>query len=277
MRRAARLSRCLWHGFDRAQLLLDRVRTLPAACPADLLQGGPTLVLAPHPDDESLGCGGLIAQAASSGAEVHILIVTDGAGLDHDEAVRLSLSRRRRWETLAASSVLGLPPSHVRFWTLPDGSAPRVGWKAHVVANQVAALARKLAARTILATWDFDDHPDHVAVLGYGRRAARLTGAALFAYPVWAWMLPSRLLVPRLRPCGCTIDIRQMLDIKRRAIFQHASQIAALRPVGASGFALNDEQLARMITPYEAYIACNAAARYRMATSLEKTVVACHL
>ena len=268
MRRITRLFRCTVCGFGRAQHLLEHVRAMPKLGTAALLGGGPALVLAPHPDDESLGCGGLIAQATSAHAEIHILFVTDGGGLHPDPAARAALSRRRHTEALAAAAVLGVAPDHIRFWTVPDGAAPLGGRRGRALGVEVAALARSIGAQTILAPWEFDDHPDHVAAFRYGRRAARLTGAALFAYPVWAWMMPGRAFVPRIRLVGCTLDIRPTLDAKRRAVFQHVSQIAALRPPGAAaelGFALNDEQLARMVTAEEAFIACNAAARRRLA------------
>ena len=63
----------------RAADVLARMASLPFADVATIAGSGPILVLAPHPDDESLGCGGLIAQACAAGIEVHVAILTDGS------------------------------------------------------------------------------------------------------------------------------------------------------------------------------------------------------
>ena len=58
---------------------LDALTHAPQITVGELLGERPLVVLAPHPDDETLGCGALIFDAASRGADCHIICVTDGS------------------------------------------------------------------------------------------------------------------------------------------------------------------------------------------------------
>lgn len=89
------------------------------------------LVVAPHPDDETLGCGGLIEQAVAAGADVHVILMTNGdaselaAILGEREfplnaRAYLDLGKRRQEESLKALALLGLPRSHVHFLSYPN-------------------------------------------------------------------------------------------------------------------------------------------------------------
>ncbi|RKJ98019.1 PIG-L family deacetylase, partial [Pseudoroseomonas wenyumeiae] len=84
---------------------------LPFAPLEQVLAPGGLVVLAPHPDDESLGCGGLLAAAAQAGRAVAVVFVSDG-GASHPRSrryPRLALRRLREAEALAALAALGLP------------------------------------------------------------------------------------------------------------------------------------------------------------------------
>ncbi len=263
MRRRQRLARCVRHGPCLAATALARIRALPEARLRDVLAGRPALVVAPHPDDESLGCGGLIAEAARHGEAVHIAVVTDGAGshaASHTHRPEL-LRQLRRDETLAAAAVLGVPPERVSFLDIPDGCAPQRGPAAEAAGRRLPTLARDLAAGTIFTSWDYATHPAHVAAPHYAAAAAQDTEAALFSYPVWAWMLPRRTLMPNLRWRGFSIDIGPHLAAKRAAVLKHRSQTTPLIADDPSGFTLSDAQLATMITPKEFFIAENQRAR----------------
>ena len=228
-----------------------------------MLRGRPALVVAPHPDDESLGCGGLIAEVARLGEGLHIAVVTDGAGShagSHTHRPEL-LRQLRRDETLDAVAVLGMPLERVNFLDIPDGRAPQRGAAAEAVGRRLASLARDIAAGTIFTSWDYDTHPDHVAAHCYATAAARDTQAALFSYPVWAWMLPGRTLMPNLHWKGFSIDIEPHVAAKRAAVLKHRSQTTPLIADDPLGFTLSDAQLETMITPKEFFIAENQRAR----------------
>lgn len=263
MRRWQRLARCVRHGPCLASTALARVRALPGAGLRDVLGGRPALVIAPHPDDESLGCGGLIAEAVRLGEAVHVAVVTDGAGShsgSHTHRPEL-LRQLRRSETLEAAAVLGVLPERVSFLDIPDGRAPQRGAAAEAAGRRLAALALDIAAGTIFTSWNYDTHPDHVAAHRYAAAAAREAQASLFSYPVWAWMLPGRTLMPNLRWKGFSIDIEPHVAAKRAAVLKHRSQTTPLIADDPSGFTLSDAQLATMITPKEFFIAENQRAR----------------
>ncbi len=263
MRRWQRLARCVRHGPCLASTALARVRALPEAALRDVLGGRPALVVAPHPDDESLGCGGLIAESVRLGEVVHVAVVTDGAGSHSgSQTHRPELIRQlRRSETLEAVAALGMPPGRVSFLDIPDGLAPHRGVAAEAAGKRLAALARDIAAGTIFTSWDYDTHPDHVAAHHYAAAAAREVQASLFSYPVWAWMLPDRTLMPNLRWKGFSIDIGPHVAAKRAAVLKHRSQTTPLIADDPSGFTLSDAQLATMITSKEFFIAENERAR----------------
>jgi LmbE family N-acetylglucosaminyl deacetylase/glycosyltransferase involved in cell wall biosynthesis len=89
----------------------------PGSC--ERVRAASALVLAPHFDDEVLGCGGLLAQLAAAGATVCVLFLTDGGGGREAVADRDSYRLRRRQEALAAAAVLGI--AGCDFLDLPDG------------------------------------------------------------------------------------------------------------------------------------------------------------
>ncbi len=87
------------------------------------VRAGSALVLAPHYDDEVLGCGGLLAQLAAAGAAVRVLFLTDGSGGGEEIADREAYGRRRREEAVQVCQLLGLAGcDHLG---LPDGALDR--------------------------------------------------------------------------------------------------------------------------------------------------------
>lgn len=95
--------------------------------------GNKILVVAPHPDDESLGAAGLIARSIASGYEVRVVLMTCGDGFKSAAQAftgkknplpedYLRMGRARQQETLKAMAVLGLPPDKVTFLGYPDSA-----------------------------------------------------------------------------------------------------------------------------------------------------------
>ncbi|MEG2805447.1 PIG-L family deacetylase, partial [Stenotrophomonas sp.] len=167
--------------WERSRWLAE----LPATETRVLLHGVRRLVVvSPHPDDEVLGCGGLMQAAAASDIAVHVVSVTDGEACYPDQplwpAARLRAARRH--ELANAMRTLGLDATHVTPLGLPDGS----------VARHEAELAAHLATQLrpgdlLLAPWVGDAHPDHEATGRAARAAARGCDVRAMEYPVWAW------------------------------------------------------------------------------------------
>lgn len=214
------------------------------------------LVLAPHPDDESLGCGGLIALAARRGCRIRLIFMTDGAA-SHPGSLEYPPNRLRELreqEAVAAAALLGVPPDHVRFLRWPDGSLPTRGQAAE---RLVAILAKEIRAQrieTIFSTWILDGHPDHVATAKLARRAARRGGARLYYYPIWGLAADGdRKMLTIGRPRGVRLDITSVMMTKRNAVAQHRSQMTDM--INDSETAPpEDEVFAAFDRPYEIYI-----------------------
>lgn len=267
MQRWQRYYECIVHGPIRASALLERVKLLPEVDLAKVIKNRPLLVVAPHPDDESLGCGGLIMKATQLGEKVHIVVVTDGAK-SHPQSrayPRDRLRLLRRNEAIEAVTALGVPADQVSFLDVPDGHAPHFGRAARAHGQRLASLAREIGAKIILTSWNYDTHADHVAAYKYACMAARDVGAMLFSYPVWAWTLPSGTAVPNLRLQGFSIDIEHDMTTKRAAVMKHRSQTSSMITDDPSGFTLSDEHLDAMITPREFFILTLGQASHIMA------------
>jgi LmbE family N-acetylglucosaminyl deacetylase len=150
---------------------------LPPLPPVDLAGVERPLVVAPHPDDEILGVGGLLALIGAA----DIVAVTDGeASHPHaDPRTRSDLAQRRPAETDAALGALG--GSHtVRRLCHPDGGIDE--------ARLTATLRGLLQPRRVcIATWRGDGHPDHEAAGRAAVAACAATGARLWEYPIWMW------------------------------------------------------------------------------------------
>ncbi|WP_028936205.1 bifunctional PIG-L family deacetylase/class I SAM-dependent methyltransferase [Pseudonocardia spinosispora] len=141
------------------------------------------VVLAAHPDDETLGAGGAVRVAHRAGARITVVVATDGEaaypGLG--SADRRDLARTRRRELHDAMATGGLGEVSVRWLGLPDsGLADR---DEELVGELTPLLAD---ADAYLAPWTGDPHPDHRAV-GHAAAAAAPATTYGWGYPVWMW------------------------------------------------------------------------------------------
>jgi LmbE family N-acetylglucosaminyl deacetylase len=238
-----------------AESVLRAFRELPLADFDTLLGEGPVLVLAPHPDDESLGCGGLLAACRERGRPAYVLVLTDGAG-SHPGSRQYppeKLVALRQAEATEAAAALGLDAAHIGFLGLPDGQAPHRGKRFDAAVEQVAAHARARQIGTICTTWAHDPHPDHHATYRIGRRVAERIGAKLLCYPVWGWTIPPQAWLPAAPVRGARLDIAGHLPAKRRAIACHRSQLTDLIHDDPTGFRLSPEVLALFDRPFEVF------------------------
>ncbi len=233
--------------------VLAAFRALPVMAHAGLI-GRNFAVLAPHPDDESLGCGGVIAEACAAGCPPHIIILTDGAashpGSSHfpPEAV----AALRAEEAVAAVSELGVPRDRLHFLHEPDGHAPHDADGLTRAASAVAGIAQGCDA--VLVTWRHDPHGDHVSAQKIARRAATALGARLLEYPVWGWTLPVEATLPDTAWQGGRVEISAHLAAKRAAIRAHRSQHGAVITDDPTGFTLPDTFLALFDTDWEIFV-----------------------
>ena len=199
----------------------------------------PLLVLAPHPDDESLGCGLLLAERWARGLPAHVACLTDG-GASHPgsrlwPAIRLAALRRRELDE-AVRRLGGDPARNVTWLGFPDAALHRLHGPGDDLARALLALIDRLGAGTLLAASPHDPHCDHVAGAAAADRVAALRpGLRLWHYPVWsrwrAWEAGGEL-------SGLPLDLPARRAAKRAAIAAHRSQMGRAVADDPGGFAM---------------------------------------
>jgi len=140
------------------------------------------VMVAPHPDDEVLGAGGLLQGLQALGVPVSIVAVTDGEA-SHRRSRRITpaqLLERRERERRAALEALGLTADVTRLG-LPDG-----GVEQHEDRLTDALVPFADDQVVVVAPWCHDGHPDHEATGRAAERACIEGGAALWQVPIWA-------------------------------------------------------------------------------------------
>ena len=190
------------------------------------------LIIAPHPDDESIAAGGLLQIAKAAGAAMRVLVLTDGDNNPWpqrwvekrwtiDAAARARWGARRRVEAEAALNLLGVVPSDVRFLALPDmGITDILMRDDHDVMNVIRDEASSFAPTLLVAPSPADRHPDHSAAYILATRACADAGRQF-----------SRVLVFAVHGAapeegGVVVELSDaQRAVKYEAIRAHASQM----------------------------------------------------
>lgn len=237
--------------------VLPALAALPIGTLEDVTLGGGLVVVAPHPDDESLGCGGLIAAARAEGRDVRLVVVSDGCGSHTHSALYPPEKLRvlREEETRRAVSVLGMDPGRVTFLRLPDAHVPSAGAQAEAAASAVAEVASSCGASAVFVTWRHDPHCDHKAAAAIVALARRhMPGVRVYEYPVWGWTLPPETEVGPA-PEGLRLDVSAHAATKAKAVYAHESQTTGLISDDPTGFRLEKTMIERLCGPSERFVA----------------------
>ena len=231
-------------------------RGLPVKDLDALTGGGRAVILAPHPDDESLGCGGFIAESCRRSQPPVVVVLTDGTGSHPNSAAYPPerLARVREEEAAQAVTELGLGRENLVFLRQPDTAAPTSGPAFDRVAEEIAAICVTAGARVLLAPWRHDPHCDHEAAHLLATEAARHCGVVHVAYPVWGWTLTPDLALTGPAPVGQRLDIALHLAAKRRAIAAHRSQRGEVIEDDPGGFVLPAGLLGVFEQPFETFL-----------------------
>ena len=171
---------------------------------------GPLLVLAPHPDDEVLGCGGLILAHRDRGFPVSVVVMTDGGLGDSGRTADDAYRERRRAESRAAAEVLG--GADLTFLDIPDGGLAARPDAADAVRKAIEATR----PATIVFPSPFEVHPDHRATALHAARA--LEGAPA----------PRRILACEIGAATASnvlLEITPYMPRKERAVACYRSQL----------------------------------------------------
>ena len=151
------------------------------AAPIDL---EPCVILAPHPDDETFGCGQMIAECCASKKEVYIIFLSDGAGSHQDccDISSLALAKKRHNDALTAMKILGVPERNLYFYDLPDGKLSDTVSSEY---NKLKVLITSFHCNMLFVPHPQEGWPDHLAGTRLGNELANSLQLKLYYYCVW--------------------------------------------------------------------------------------------
>jgi len=193
------------------------------------------IVFAPHQDDETFGCGGLIALKRELGTPVKVVFLTDGAGshggIEPHEAKRLVAVRQA--EAVKAAEVLGLDEDDLLFLGYPDGGLKWVfEHEREQAIGRIAEVLRTFGPEEVYVTHRRDKHGDHEAAYQLIVAAVQRLNLSvdIFQYPIWAvWWSALGKNLHRSDLLGAeALAIGAVSEKKRKAIDVYRSQIEVL-------------------------------------------------
>jgi LmbE family N-acetylglucosaminyl deacetylase len=204
---------------------------------------GKLVIVAAHPDDETLGAGGLIHDLSARGWRVVVIAVTDGeAAFGRDDPGRVERLRRvRPLEQSRAVFRLSHAAETVRLG-LPDGAVEEC---APLLRRALGPIASD--ASLLLTTWRHDGHPDHEAVAEVTSRVASEAGVPMAEFPILACYSDPGEFLGSL--CAWRLS-DEALRAKRIALRAFMSQMFVIDGLAT----LPAHVTARFLAPVEAYI-----------------------
>jgi LmbE family N-acetylglucosaminyl deacetylase len=206
------------HGEDEWTAALA---ALPAWQPPLL----PTVIVSPHPDDETLGCGGLIARLIAAGVQVTVVAATDGEhaypeGETQQSARALADVRQREQEE--ALRTLGVRAENiVRLRLCDSGLAANAAALTEGLRKAVEGAGANVH---VVAPWHGDFHPDHEACALAAASVARQSGARLTSYIFWTWHRGGPEMLRNSNACRMALTPEER-ETKWDALNFHASQL----------------------------------------------------
>lgn len=235
------------------------------------------VVFAPHYDDETLGCGGLIIRKRLAGAECRIVFMTDGGASHGDRFDRASLAEARRLEAVSAGRVMGIAAHDIHTLAYPDQMLRAY---AEDAADRIAELLIRVKPEQIW--YPHVSEPliwssDHAATTAIVREAARRCGRTIemFEYPVWLWFgypwidptaaqpgerraylrasISGAFGLRLARGFGLTHNISDLLEVKRSALAEYRSQTGGIAHSPSLATVAKGQFLDRLLRPTEIY------------------------
>jgi LmbE family N-acetylglucosaminyl deacetylase len=209
-----------------------------------------TLIFSPHPDDETLGCGGSIAARRSSGEEVYIVFMTDGrygSPLPEERGSKELIETRKK-EALNALEILGVKKDNIYFLDFEDGHLNK---SKKLALLKVEDIIKTVKPNNIYFTSHIDAHPDHSTTGEIVRKAIRNLNINVKQYSFMIWkprliardlnisikFIKSYFYKPRIE----VVDISKYLNIKLKALEEYKSQVKWFSKEFLSRFTTNYE------------------------------------
>lgn len=187
-------------------------------------------IFAPHPDDETLACGGTIVKKTAQGYEIKIAVMTDGS---HSHSTVLGiwsdptpgeLAEIRKQELFEATGILGVPPGNVFFLGAEDGFLSQ---DENDMIEEVKTLLQKdQTISEIYLPHPQDQHKDHRATNRIVLKALKDLNINPDIYFYVVWEEPNQ----RYTGSKVAIDISEGLSAKKKAVLKYKSQIESMFP-----------------------------------------------
>ncbi len=207
----------------------------------------PTVVIAPHQDDEVLGCGGTICRLRALDTPVHIVFLTDGSTSHKKLYPPPKMAVQRKQEAIDAARVMGVAPDHVHFL---GGGEEKLGQRIPEMIDSLFHLVSQLEVDQYFIPYSLEPQPEHEAAAEICQKAISALGkpARLLEYPVWFWehypWIRTPVFGPKhplgrirhslkslyrlFRDFDCQVDIRDTQTQKQQALVMHISQVKGL-------------------------------------------------
>ena len=168
--------------------IINSLSSLTPETYSNVPEGQNVVAVAPHCDDEALGCGGILYKHSQKGCRVTSVFMTDGSqcetNLNRDEIINV-----RKKEAHKAAKILGT--DRCIFMDFPDRELRH---NAHSV-GKIESLLKKLNPNIIYIPFYLDNHPDHKATASICIEALRRQPVKnTFFYEVWTAMIPNRIV-----------------------------------------------------------------------------------
>ncbi len=209
------------------------------------------IVIAAHPDDETLGAAGLMARVHGMGGTVTVIVASDGEASHPDSTTHSPerLAGLRRVEVTRAVHALA-PGAALHFLGLPDGA----------LREHADDLAARLApyldaagdAALVVAPWSGDGHRDHRIIAEAVAAASTRFGVRHLGYPIWLWHWGGTADVPWDRALAVELTTTERAT-KRDALRAHKTQVAALSSHAGDEPVIHADMLAHFDRPMELF------------------------
>ena len=226
----------------------------------DLKQFGTTVVIAPHEDDESLGCGGTIALLRQMDVPVFVVFVSDGSK-SHPNSKKFpaeKLRQLRETEALKALQILNVTSQNASFMRLKDTAVPnKTSPDFDAAVQQMMEILKGINPKTILVTWEKDPHSDHRSSWQILNQAVLQlkTKPRVLQYLIWIWELGKQADITQNEVVKWfQVNIKPVAEIKKKAVEAHLSQTTRLIDDDPEGFILSPEILAHFDYGEELFI-----------------------
>jgi LmbE family N-acetylglucosaminyl deacetylase len=144
-----------------------------------------TVIIAPHPDDEVIGCAGLIQALVDRGMPPHVIILTGGEGSHRgccDTSAEEIMAARHQL-TLKAAATLGLPESHIHCLHYPDGGVTL----EHPETERLQTLLSELNPQSVFIPHHGEGWSDHLQAAEITKHLLKGQDVSIYEYCVWMW------------------------------------------------------------------------------------------